>query len=277
MSLTNLRPQPTTFAELRNVVNEIVTWTMAHPVDDYVIRLPLPYGAPPTLQSLKPLGNIDAYVAGSNALHRYLTHMNETGQLKWKASDADIFFLNQVVNNRLPVDSIDIVQCKEKTVEELLINFDLPICRVAYNFAYDFWISAQCVAAIHTRKQNCPSYLRDKITFTRLLQLAKSSDGVKRDDVATNATKNGMLYSRFVDRVTKYQNRGYGINWIDTNKIIPWVINRFHYAEWLMTELPIADKVDTHVNTNNVTKDEKPKEIVCDCCKQIRKILLTNS
>lgn len=74
--------------------------------------------------------------------------MNGTGQLKWKASDADIFFLNQAVNNRMPIDSIDIVQCKEKTIQELLINFDLPICRVAYNFAYDFWISAQCVAAL---------------------------------------------------------------------------------------------------------------------------------
>lgn len=222
------------------------------------------------LKHLKSLDGVGAYVGGSSALHRYLTNMNGTGQPKWKASDADIFFLNQAVNNRLPTDSIDIVQCKEKTVEELLINFDLPICRVAYNFAYDFWISAQCVAGIHTRKQNCPSYLRDAWSFTGVLETAMSQGTRDESNLAKNIHK--ALYNRFTERVKKYQDRGFGVNWIDTNKIIPWVTNRFHYGEWLITELPITEKVDIPntvvvINKSNNTKSGDVKEAThCQCC-----------
>lgn len=46
--------------------------------------------------------------------------------------------------------------------------------------------------------------------------------------------KYNFLYKRFTERVKKYQNRGYGVNWIETDEIIPWVKNRFCYAEWLM-------------------------------------------
>lgn len=79
-----------------------------------------------------------------------------------------------------------------------------------------------------------------------------------------------MLYNRFAERIKKYQNRGFGVNWIDTNKIILWVINRFHYGEWLMNELPGAEKTNiVVVDDVNVIK-EAPH---CQCChcKYIRK------
>lgn len=89
---------------------------------------------PSTLHQLAPLREINAVVAGSAALHRFLLLVESTRDHKWKPGDADLFFLGQEVANRVPFMPFDVVQAKEQTVEELLINFDLPICRVAMNF-----------------------------------------------------------------------------------------------------------------------------------------------
>lgn len=232
------RPQLTTLIELPARINEIVAWTVAHPVDDYVLHFPLPLevqtdakyagGTFKGLKYLPMLRSVDAYIAGSAALHRLLLLIDSTRQLKWKPEDTDVFFLNQEVNNRVPFLPIDVVQCKEKTVEELLLNFDLPICRVAMNFAYDFWVSAQCLAAIHTHRQNIPIYLKDKLTFNATLR--------EHTTAVTKPEAHEYLYNRFTERVKKYQNRGIGVNWIETDTIIPWVRNRFHYATWLLQE-----------------------------------------
>lgn len=232
------QPLLMTLAEIPERIHEVIAWTIAHPVDDYVMYFPLPrcgvndgkstgeWG----LRHLLPLRSVDAYVAGSAALHRLLETMESCSPVKWQPGDVDLFFLNQAVNSRVSFNSFDVVQCKEATVEELLLNFDLPVCRVGMNFAFDFWISAQCLAAIHTRKQNVPKYLKNKLSFNATLATnMKFKDSVIR-------LKHEYLYSRFVDRVKKYQNRGYGVNWIDTDVIIPWVRNRFHYGEWLMPQ-----------------------------------------
>lgn len=182
------------------------------------------------LHHLVPLRDVNAVVAGSAALHRLLSLVESTREQKWNPENADMFFLGQEVANRVSFMIFDVVQSKEKTVEELLLNFDLPICRVAMNFAYDFFVSVQCLAAIHTHRQNVPKYLRDKLTFKRVLDKHVKYP----QDVFQHAQGNHeYLYNRFCERVKKYQSRGYGVNWIDTDVIIPWVKNRFHYGEWL--------------------------------------------
>jgi hypothetical protein len=209
-------------------------------VDDYVFHLPVPPAEQITgiaykdgqigITHLASLRTVDAYVAGSAALHRLTTLIASAAPLKWRPADADIFFLNQEVNNRVLFLPFDAVQCKEKTVEELLLNFDLPICRVAMNFAYDFWVSAQCLAAIHTHRQNVPLYLKDKITFKTTL--------LEHMTAVTKPEAHNYLYNRFIDRIKKYQDRGYGVNWVMTDIIIPWVRNRFHYGVWLLPQEP---------------------------------------
>ena len=265
MSKSASLPQLTTLAELPNRINEIVTWTVANPVEDHVYHFKVPESYPSqqvaNLQLLKPLASIDAVIAGSSALHRFIVITNTACHSKWKPTDADIFFLNQTDNNRLPLGNVDIVQAKEKTVQELLLNFDLPVCRVAMNFAYDFWISAQCIASIHTHKQNCPLYLKDRISFYNVLRVAK-----KNYPVQDEFDNNIRLYNRFTERVKKYQDRGFGINWIETNKIIPWVLNRFHYNEWLLTELPAPV-----VENKSVTVATKEPACPCPHCRNCAK------
>ncbi len=126
----------------------------------------------------------------------------------------------------------DIVQVQDKSPEELILGFDLPVCRVAHNFAMDFWISAQALAAMETRRQNVPLYLKEQHTFMDIL-----------NKHITYTNKSGehiheAFYHRFIDRVKKYQSRGYGVNWVETDVIIPWIKKRFHYGEWDITNTP---------------------------------------
>jgi hypothetical protein len=136
-------------------------------------------------------------------------------------------FYHKVKKARVSIGITDIVMCEETSVEELLLNFDMPICRVAYDFSYNIWISAQCIHTLYTRRQNIPKYLKVKTTFLEILNKHKKEN---RD----NEKHDARLYKRFAERVKKYQDRGYGVNWIETDNIIPWIINRFHYGEWVL-------------------------------------------
>ena len=51
----------------------------------------------------------------------------------------------------------------------------------------------------------------------------------------------GTSLRKFSERIVKYQKRGYGVNWIETDKIIPWVKNRFFYGEYDDTETTVLD------------------------------------
>lgn len=234
MSHTAEQPRPSTLAEIPLRIHEILEWSVANPVDDYVMHFPYNPDNNKLISEFKgvlklaPLRGVDAVIAGSCALHRILPLIDKKFQNRWRPKDSDVFFLNQEENNRVPFNTIDLVQCKEKTVDELLLNFDLPICRVAFNFACDFWISAQCLAAIFSHKQNVPVYLQTKKEFRDTI--------TKHMTNFTNPHAHEYLYNRFTERVKKYQDRGYGVNWIETDVIIPWVKNRFCYGEWLLPE-----------------------------------------
>jgi hypothetical protein len=228
-STSDLPPHLESIDQIPQRILEIQDWSAEHPLDDHVYHLVAPSDLS-IIASLAHLKQIDVCVAGSAALDRLLTILNPTGTRNWKASDAGVFFLNQERNNRLSANIIDIVQCKEQTVEELLINFDLPVCRVACNFGCDFWVSAHCLAAIYGRRQNAPKYLKDKASFFKLMDEHKEYDN---DNETDERDMNSRMHNRFIERVKKYQKRGYAIKWIETDQIIPWVKNRFHYGEWM--------------------------------------------
>ena len=207
------------FDEITTNSKEIIKWANENPTDDHIYFI----DASPKIK----YDFTGQCVAGSSALHYVYQMLFPTKQIKWKSTDTDIFILNCEQNHRSPIGITDIVYAKEKSVEELLINFDLPVCRVAYNFGYKIWISAQCIAALFTNEQNVPEYLKTRITFDTILQQNREPfDSINREQKITS-----FLYKRFTERVEKYQNRGFGINWVKTGEVIPWIKNRFFYAE----------------------------------------------
>lgn len=130
-------------------------------------------------------------------------------------------------SNRVSLGNVDIVQSEETSVISLLLHFDMPICRVAIDFTYGIWISAQCIYTLYTKRQNMPKYLKERYSF--LDTLKKNLKELTSDANVSHE----YLYTRFAERVKKYQDRGFGVNWKETDIIIPWIKTRFNYAEWI--------------------------------------------
>ena len=139
-------------------------------------------------------------------------------------NDYDLFFIGSKKAHRNTLGNLDFVYCPEKTVEELLLNFDLGCCRVAMNPANDLWISAHALSAIFTGTYYLPAYLRNETTFTETLTKYTT------DSKSTTKNVHSYLYGRLTERLHKYKDRGLTVKWVESDKILPWVQNRFCYA-----------------------------------------------
>ena len=191
-------------------------------------------------------GNI--VVAGSAAL-RYLLIILEIKEkdIKWKQTDTDLFMLGCDTHFRFKFNNqLDMVGIKDKTPEELLLNFDLPICRVAIGLNRTIYVSIQCLKAILTGECWIPAYLRNNNKLRRIF-LDNYPAWNKEKSSATEQGYYGLrdgllniLCKRMEERLKKYQGRGYKMHIIETDEVIPWIKNRFFYAE--------DDDGDGHIN-----------------------------
>lgn len=220
-------PHLESFTEINSKLADILDWA-ADRVDDHVYHFQCPENYSGKWDKLQSLDYVNACIAGSGALVKVFDLLFTTSQLKWKPNDTDIFFLAQKKSNRVSLGNVDLVQSEEISVVSLLLHFDLPICRVAIDFTYGIWISAQCIYALYTKRQNMPKYLKERYSFLDTLQKNLREEASKNAKVSHD-----YLYTRFAERVKKYQDRGFGVNWKETDTIIPWIRTRFNYAEWI--------------------------------------------
>lgn len=226
-------PNIESFADIPSKIGEITRWVDGNPNREHVYCFKwedhlTKVGSSVTAKGLyNPSYAGNSCVAGSAAVAHVYDLLFRTTRRNWKANDVDVFLLGQTHNARFPSVGIDLVMTEDKTVEELLINFDLPICRAAYTFTYDIYISAQCMVALYTNRQYVPSYLKNDASFKKMMRNYQVGEPV-------NEAAHTYLYLRFSERIQKYQSRGYPTVWVDTPVIIPWVKNRFHYGEWSM-------------------------------------------
>jgi hypothetical protein len=231
-------PEIKSFSDVRNHVEEINAFVKSFPLEDYVYCFPNPfpekYQAEDSCPERSGLGTFamipntkDTYIAGSAAVHYVQSHVANYSTLHWKPNDADMFTLGCKVNNRYSLGIIDIVQAKEETIEELLLNFDLGCCRAAFDRHLNIWVSIQCLSAIFNHKYPMPKYMKDRTTFLSYLSNNRTGSIIPNHGGAED-----MMYVRFMNRIKKYSDRGFGVTWINTTKALPWIKNRFHYAEW---------------------------------------------
>jgi hypothetical protein len=228
MEKSNAPPHLESFTEINSKLADILDWA-ADRVDDHVYYFHCPENLSGRFDHLQSLNYVNACIAGSGVLPHIFDLLFTTSTLKWKPTDVDIFFLAQKETNRLSLGSVDIVQSTETSVVSLLLHFDMPICRVAIDFTYGIWISAQCIYALYTKRQNMPKYLKERYSFLDTLNKHLVEP---LDDENEPRKSHEYLYTRFADRIKKYQERGFGVNWKETDQILPWVRKRFNYAEW---------------------------------------------
>lgn len=181
----------------------------------------------------------NAYIAGSYPLRHLLdilfskSRVRQKGilstEFKWNGNDVDIFIINREhpARNKLG-KGLDIVANPEKSIQELLIGFDLPVCRVGLDFKGTFYISIQAMYSILTRKMNLPAYLRDKRTAYLVMKSHCFQYYHESNDNKYSFPE--FLIDRFYERIKKYSGRGFGVNWIETHEIIQWIKTRSAYA-----------------------------------------------
>jgi hypothetical protein len=126
-------------------------------------------------------------VAGSKALsyalkydytHKYNNNCfgdNKSIQM-FKAKDVDLFILNSEVMKIASMGEVDFIHSDFESVEELLLGYDLPVCRVAYN-SHGFWISAHAIAAILTGVQYVSDFASTKSSFIDVVSKVVSDSG----------------------------------------------------------------------------------------------------
>ena len=231
----------------KDLREQIVFWCQQNPLEDHVYHFPhtdVDFGplSINTSRNAAISGPTTWVVAGSAALYKVITkflfNMNERKvQIMEEPNDTDIFFLNSLGPHRAPIGKADIVHAPEKTVGELLLNFDLPCCRAATNSHFDYWISIQALSSIICGNYFMPRYCYNKQLFKEKLMKHRNAN-------QAGGLINGepTLFDRLQDRIKKYQLRGFGVVWIETEKVLPWIKQRFHYAEWLEVMEPLEVK-----------------------------------
>lgn len=213
-------------------------------------------------------------IAGSSALWRLYRILAK--RPNWKPTDTDIFLLDSSKNSRFNVFgySIDIVHTTDKDPIELISNFDLPCCRVAYDFNYTYYVSIQALAAIFSRKMYLPKYFETKYMFETILD---KSSTVKKDYVDNQWIKSwyNRLYNRLSDRIKKYQSRGFAPKYYNTTYILPWITQRFAYSDFDSQNQPaikntndILFENDLRSNLKHLTnRTDKDVENICNTLK----------
>ena len=174
--------------------------------------------------------SMDCVIAGSYALWTLTT-----GTKSWKANDIDLFLLNRAQHARHNPRSglLDIVHTTDKTPEEVITNFDLPCCRVAFDMNYTYYISIHALTALYTGKIYLPKYLKTYESFRQILKEYELEFPSKLNQSSVEFYHD-FLIRRMSERIAKYQSRGFSFQWYETDHILPWIKQRFAYVNFDM-------------------------------------------
>lgn len=112
------------------------------------------------------------YIAGSSAVKLLKQYIITNAFPKWECSDVDFFYTGCQKSTRMcsSPPGTDFIFCKEKTIEEVLLNFDLPCCRVGIDFKFNLYASIQALFAMFTGKTYLPLFMKTPKTFINKLK-----------------------------------------------------------------------------------------------------------
>lgn len=162
--------------------------------------------------------NSTGYIAGSAALKCLSNLMGQSS--KWTAGDIDCFIPKMKRNYRQQIQelNLDMVCRKEENIGEVLLDFDIPCCRVAYDPAnLNFYVSYQTLMALQVGYYYLPEYLKSIDSLLQKLSITRP----KKIKAWTH------LFERFQTRIQKYQERGFNPIYIQHDSLNIPAINQF--------------------------------------------------
>lgn len=240
-----------------DVQSSIIASCKNNPEDDHV------YYFPDTSHGqLNTLNMGDAVIAGSAALRQLMNILHiRTGD--WKPTDVDCFFIGCKESGRQEYAFMDVVMRTETSVPDLLMTFDLPVCRVAMRANYDIWVSAQALHAIWTRKYYIPEFYENKEKFGRYLlrnrDMTKITKRNKHLLVKLSAAEL-VLTEKLLGRIEKYKSRDFTPVFVKTTKVTPFILARFTYVPLDFTS------EEARQEAHEITLEEAVKKIAQALC-----------
>lgn len=223
--------------------NEIIEWCDNNPLEDYIYTFKREsiYGENFNVNYLPFFQVPNIYVAGSYVLRQLLDHLfkyTETTEhvnpfdFRWKSNDIDLFLVDCKTEgsgrNKMG-KGLDIVITPDKTIEDLLLGFDLPVCRVGFGMDGTYYVSIQAMYSILQRKMNIPIYFKNKESAYLVLK-NQCSPHYYGNNNNNNKDLPLFLVDRFYERLKKYSGRGFGVKWINTTTVVDWIKRRSAYA-----------------------------------------------
>lgn len=176
-------------------------------------------------------------VAGSAALQLALDMVGRTllpsSRTAWSCNDTDVFVLGcaHAARRKMP-RGIDLVHVTDSTVDDLLLGFDLPCCRVATDTTKRWWVSLQCLNAMLTGRFPLPLYLKEATPFRRtLLSVQGPGAGALAGSQTAIDAWCTLLFERLQKRISKYQLRDFRVDWFETPVVVSWLCKQSCYVE----------------------------------------------
>lgn len=181
----------------------------------------------------------NAVFAGPTALARLLKLWPLKVTKEFNPVNSDLYVLGRRVDGRLTktFGKTNVFYVTEKTVDELLMGFDLPCNRVAMDLQCNLWVSAQALNTILTREYYLPLYFNSRTSLTKLLrsyqwnEVALEKEKLSKDDAGLLEPEE-ILFDELQERIKKYTERGFVPYYINTSMITPWVKRNFYYVNW---------------------------------------------
>lgn len=230
-----IQNEKTFLKDLSEKAKDIINWVKNNPTDDYLcgeIEIYEDYSF------LSAPNGIKRYIAGSKALAfliRCCSNANYGDFIQWNPNDCDIFVLNQIKSNCHDIHpGLQIVNVVDKSIEELLTSFDLPVCRVAIGLddsnQTKLYFTAHAIYSLYKRKMLMPEYTSCSVAYERFL-CSKFKDGFKinNDKVEIDHYTICNTVTNFNERKEKYLNRGFSMKYYNTDEILPFLYKRLTY------------------------------------------------
>lgn len=199
-----------------NILIDLKHWVDANPFEDKIFKLVSGIGG---IIGTNNMHQNKSYISGSKALKMFNDLLINIGFFDKRfnnknivANDTDIFFVDSKRIDRVKLDNTDLVYTIIKTIEEVLLTFDLPCCRVATDNDGNFWVSAQCLLALTlNRPVVMPAYVQDKKKLF-----------AKYKEVGCNGLINDHM-TKLDNRIAKYKNRGFEFVYLETDKMMNFI------------------------------------------------------
>lgn len=222
-------PKINTFEDIKNNEVDIIDWCKKNPSKDHIFVLKNAIKNDSDKKQEPKLGRCKTYISGSYAIKCFVDHTDGLcddikNKNLWDPNDIDLFIVDDDISSRNKVGNyLDIIFKPVDSIEEALLEFDIPVCRVAFSVYGDFYVSIHALFAFLTGKIILPIYLQEctediKKFYKRFGGSDESDDGNKLC---------GYIIDKLKERIDKYTDRGFKILWTETEKCTYWLDRRF--------------------------------------------------